>query len=113
VPAVTNHRVTIYRRVPVTTPDRARLTRWQRVAVNVPCDIQPASGSVQQEPYGRRATRRVRAFFASGTDLQPDDGLEVTAGIGPRRWLVADAGDWGPPGDLEADLVETDERFDE
>jgi len=107
------HRVTIYRRAKKLNSDRMKVTRWQVVARDVPCDIQPVGGSVEQEPFGRRAARRGFAFFASGLDLLPDDGLEVTAGPGAKRWIVATAGDWGPPGDLEAELEGTEERFDE
>lgn len=107
------HRATIYRRVSTLTSERMQVTRWEAVATDVPCDIQPTSGQVDQEAYGRRSAQRVHAFFDTGTDLRPDDGVGVTAGPGPRRWLVKSAGDWGPPGDLEADLEETKERFDE
>lgn len=107
------HRATIHRRVSTLTPDRMQVTRWEVVATDVPCDIQPAGGAVDQQPYGRRSVQRAQWFSDSGTDLRPDDGVEVTAGPGPKRWVVASAGDWGPPGDLEADLEDTEERFDE
>jgi hypothetical protein len=56
--------------------------------------------------------RKRRGFFTTGFDLHADDGVTVTVGPGGTgNWLVASVDDWGAPGDLEAELVETGESF--
>lgn len=113
MPAVTNHVVRVYRRgTGVVSRYREKVTPWHLVADGVECDIQPKSGRVDQDPTGRLATRTATAFFATGTDIRQDDGIEVVEGLGPRRYLVTDASDWGPPGDLELELEETTETFE-
>lgn len=107
------HVVTHYRlQADGVTPNREKKTRWVEVATGVACDLQPASGSLDQEEYGQRGRRRRNGYFDAGTDIQIGDGLAVTAGTGTgTRWIVETADDWGGPGDLEARLVETGEPF--
>lgn len=113
MPAVTNHVVRVYRRAGgVTTPYREKVGRWQLVADGVECDIQPRAGRVEQDATGRTSVRTAAAFFPTGMDIRPDDGIEVVQGLGPARYLVVDASDWGPPGDLELELQETTEAFE-
>ncbi|HEX6985872.1 MAG TPA: hypothetical protein VF170_10860 [Planctomycetaceae bacterium] len=112
MPAFTAHVVRIYRRVRTgTTAYREQTTGWVEVAAGVPCDLQPRTGDVGQEQYGRERSERRRGFFPTGTDLRVDDGVVVTSGSGPARYLVTLVADWGPPGDLEAELEETTETF--
>lgn len=113
MPAVTHHVVRVFRRVGrATTPYREKVGGWQLVADGVECDIQPRTGQVEQGATGRTSARTAMAFLATGTDIRPDDGIEVVKGLGPKRYLVIDASDWGPPGDLELQLQETAENFE-
>ena len=112
MPAIMPHVVTIYRRVRTgTTPYREQAIGWVEVATGVPCDLQPRAGDVGQEQYGRERADRRYGFFPTGTDLRADDGIVVTSGSGPTRYLVTRVADWGPPGDLEAELEETAEAI--
>ncbi|MHB1170008.1 MAG: hypothetical protein ACYC28_12090 [Longimicrobiales bacterium] len=103
MPVVADHTVSIYRR---------RDGAWELVRSGVQCDLQPVTGDVLQELYGRVIERQRRGFWDTGFDLREDDGVRVTAGPKPHgNWLVKAVNDWGAPGDLEADLVETGEDF--
>lgn len=87
---------------------------WVPRLVGVVCDIQAGAGEMEATAAGQRTDTRRSAWFATGVDLVPGDGVEVTAGPGlvGQRFTVEDAMDWGAPGDLEAKLRRTTEVFE-
>lgn len=108
------HVVSIYRPTTVTSPGyREKQRAWssEPVAKDVRCDLQPGPGDVSQEQYGRQPSERRVGFFPWGTDIRPDDGVVVTSGDGPPRYLVKGVRQWGPRWRIRAELEETTEAF--
>lgn len=110
------HRVTIYRRGPAGKSTGGRqLVTWAQVATDVPFDVQLTTGTVAQRDFGRESEARYEAFAPTGTDLRPDDGVQIDssdlASMVGRRFQVRAAMDWGARGGVQAVVVDTPEEF--
>lgn len=114
-----NAEVAIYRRVSSGADSEGQVTfAWTAVATGVRARVQGAgAGGVVQEPSGRIATATHWLLLPTGTDLQADDGVRVTAltSGGPtailgERLMVGRAFDWGRGG-VQAEADTTHEDF--
>ena len=110
----------IYRRTPTGANAEGQATfTWTLVASDVQCRGQgTGSGGVAQDPSGRIATATHWFLFPTGTDLQADDGIEVTAvnsgapdALVGGRYLVDKSFDWGGAGGVQVDANTTLEAF--
>jgi len=72
-------------------------------------NLQPLTGKVEQTAAGRAMGATWRAFVPAGTGVEPDDGLVVLEGEGPRVYRVKDVGPQGRPWDTELYLDLTPE----
>ena len=81
------------------------------VAANVPANLQPLTGSVQQSAAGREIGATWKGFVPAGTPVAEDFGVLVLSGPGSRRFRVAQVGEQGAPWDTELMLAETAEVF--
>jgi hypothetical protein len=72
------------------------------VAVDVGCNLQPLTGSVRESAAGAEVNADWKGFFPSAIALEAGDGLVVTDGVGPQRFLVQQVGAQGGRWDTEA-----------
>lgn len=107
------HEVSIYRKG-FGDPDSEGMSVESYAVVEqaVGANLQPITGAVRPTPAGREVEAQWRGFVSAGTDIQVDDGVLVTSGVGPTRYKVTEVGDQGPPWDIELLLELTEERFD-
>lgn len=85
---------------------------WSQRAAAVDANLQPLTGSVQQQAAGREVVADWKGFVPPGTVVVVDDGMEVTAGPGaPMRFRVAQVGPLGDDWDTELLLRRTEEEF--
>lgn len=113
------HRGAFYRQQPEREdPYGPPTSRWnpEPYVDDVPLNLQPLRGSVAQTPAGRRQQERWRAFLdprdlPEGVQIQPDDGLVVTAGRGPERFRVVEYHPRGPGWKDVLTLEETAEEI--
>lgn len=86
---------------------------WTLVASDVPANLQPLTGSVEQAAAGRAIEATWKGFVPDGTVAAEDYGIDGKSGPGmPRRFRVAQ---WGPQGegwDSEMMLRQTPEEFE-
>lgn len=87
------------------------------VAAGVHAVFQPLAGRVQQTPGGRVIEASAQMFVPSGTDIEPDDGVVLTAVLLPNvtpvgsRFIVKDVARMPPPWRTEVLLDRTDEEI--
>lgn len=114
MPPPAPYTVSLYRRGSAgASAYREQAAPWTPHLEEVECDIQLAGGDVDPTPYGESVGASHNAYFDSGLDLRPGDGMEVTAGPGMvgQRFTVETAHDWGAPGGVDAELKQTRETF--
>lgn len=98
------HTVDIYR-PEVTEGDRgADERRYQLHESGVGCNLQPASGGLRAQTWGREREVSWQGFFPEGTDIREADALKVTDGVGPMTHEVVFVGEQGGEWDVEVDL---------
>jgi len=107
------HLISIYRKsVGAKDATGAAATTWTSIATGVSANLQPMTGSVKPKAVGRDTEAIWKGFVPAGTDVQVDDGILVTTGVGPSRFLVGFEAPEGAPWDIELHLEDTEIEFD-
>lgn len=110
---IRTHMVSIYRKGFSDPDNTGRPAEFYSAVVEaVNANLQPITGAIRPTPAGREVEAEWRGFVSAGTDIQVDDGVLVTSGVGPTRYKVAEVGPQGPPWDIELLLELTKEQFD-
>jgi hypothetical protein len=106
------HVVTLYRPGVSGANDRGRRrTGWTQVVAGVRGTIVPGAGELEGEVSGQVSHAAARGSFLPGSGFQVGDGVRVTEGPGPARYIVQAVADFGSTWGARVDLAATLESF--
>lgn len=112
----TTHVATIYRPAAGGTPTlleqaEGEAGRFTAVTAGVAASLQILDGDALQQLTGVDVSAKARCFWPGLPDIQADDRVLFTSGLGPPRWKVLGVNPRGGRWGTVTELVESEEVF--